>query len=431
LIEKYNKNWSLIAVALFFSILLVVPEFVQTALASSSSNYKLDYTSLTEDSPLASSSNYKLDAGITHIEHIAQSNSYELTAVSDFPICGNGILETGEACDSTNFGGKFCSDYGFSQGNLACSNNCSSVITSSCINSGGGAVFFPPISDETDDSSKTSTATNPPNSGSTSDATDNTDQTDNDVEPPFSIPSSYPPKPLDIVVDVTDTDDHTPLILAKVRPNSSYEIEFKDFASGETILTDSVLSDEKGLILYEPSFDLRDGRYLITISALDSDFKIYYNYRILSADYKYISINSFYLNKDLPQIFGRIVGLGSIIYTDKAFVHGLAEPHSRIIAYIDDRTHSLRTVSNSDGEFSISLPSNLTLGYHIIKIMQILPNGFRGKNLTYGFTLIKAVDTPPSPDSSNDGDGLEVLFILLGTMGLSVSVMTSIFFIKK
>ena len=46
-------------------------------------------------------------------------------------VCGNGVIEGNEDCDSTNFDGATCVDYGFASGNLIC-NNCR-VVTSSCV----------------------------------------------------------------------------------------------------------------------------------------------------------------------------------------------------------------------------------------------------------------------------------------------------------
>ena len=46
-------------------------------------------------------------------------------------VCGNKIIETGEACDGTTLGGKTCANLGFSGGTLACSSSCQ-LNTSSC-----------------------------------------------------------------------------------------------------------------------------------------------------------------------------------------------------------------------------------------------------------------------------------------------------------
>ncbi|MFC1648786.1 hypothetical protein ACFL1B_04985, partial [Nanoarchaeota archaeon] len=53
--------------------------------------------------------------------------------------CGNGVMETGEECDGSDFGGFSCADWGFSSGSLSC-NNCQ-VDNSACTNGGTGQGF--------------------------------------------------------------------------------------------------------------------------------------------------------------------------------------------------------------------------------------------------------------------------------------------------
>ncbi len=43
--------------------------------------------------------------------------------------CGNAIIESNEACDQTNFGGKSCQTLGYSAGSLTCSSSCQIVET--------------------------------------------------------------------------------------------------------------------------------------------------------------------------------------------------------------------------------------------------------------------------------------------------------------
>lgn len=40
------------------------------------------------------------------------------------PVCGNGILETGEQCDGSNFNSATCQTWGFASGSLSCSTSC-------------------------------------------------------------------------------------------------------------------------------------------------------------------------------------------------------------------------------------------------------------------------------------------------------------------
>ena len=51
------------------------------------------------------------------------------------PVCGNGVVETGEACDGGNLNGATCQSLGFSGGTLACSGSCT-FDTSGCTSGG-------------------------------------------------------------------------------------------------------------------------------------------------------------------------------------------------------------------------------------------------------------------------------------------------------
>jgi len=52
------------------------------------------------------------------------------------PTCGNGALDTGEACDGNNLGGKTCATQGFTGGTLSCNANCT-LNTAGCTSSTG------------------------------------------------------------------------------------------------------------------------------------------------------------------------------------------------------------------------------------------------------------------------------------------------------
>ena len=48
------------------------------------------------------------------------------------PNCGNGLIDSGEACDGTNLNGKSCTTQGFSSGTLSCNSSCQ-FNTSQCV----------------------------------------------------------------------------------------------------------------------------------------------------------------------------------------------------------------------------------------------------------------------------------------------------------
>lgn len=60
----------------------------------------------------------------------AQDNS-AITMTVKVSVCSNDIKESGEQCDNNDFGGKYCTDFGFSGGSLSCIFSCE-YSTASC-----------------------------------------------------------------------------------------------------------------------------------------------------------------------------------------------------------------------------------------------------------------------------------------------------------
>lgn len=79
----------------------------------------------------------------------ASAGSVNVTATVN-PVCGNGVLETGEQCDGSNLGGQTCTSLGYSGGTLSCNANCT-FNTSACTTApppsggGGGGYIVPPV----------------------------------------------------------------------------------------------------------------------------------------------------------------------------------------------------------------------------------------------------------------------------------------------
>jgi hypothetical protein len=76
---------------------------------------------------------YGFDGGI-----LACSDDCEVITTGCFndPVdpCGNGVIDAGEACDGTLFGGQTCQSNGFDGGSLDCVDNCTYVSTAYCFN---------------------------------------------------------------------------------------------------------------------------------------------------------------------------------------------------------------------------------------------------------------------------------------------------------
>jgi len=56
-------------------------------------------------------------------------NTTEPVQAADGPVCGNGVIEAGEACDADNFGAVTCESLALGTGQLSCSDTCEIVAT--------------------------------------------------------------------------------------------------------------------------------------------------------------------------------------------------------------------------------------------------------------------------------------------------------------
>ena len=117
--------------------------------------------SLNEETPVIFTPNTTINAetgvieGLNNITVIAindvfLSESIDVSFSVQIPEteCNNGVLESGEDCDGSDFGGLTCSSYGYNAGSLSCSSECT-IIQSNCYNSNSN----------TKDSKKTTTTT--------------------------------------------------------------------------------------------------------------------------------------------------------------------------------------------------------------------------------------------------------------------------------
>jgi hypothetical protein len=73
------------------------------------------------------------------------SGAVTIELVATVPGCGDGIVESGEQCDISDFGGSSCSSLGFAGGTLSCTLSCT-INTSACTSGvfgggGGGAII--------------------------------------------------------------------------------------------------------------------------------------------------------------------------------------------------------------------------------------------------------------------------------------------------
>ncbi|MCY1061010.1 hypothetical protein [Nannocystis sp. SCPEA4] len=80
-------------------------------------------------------------AGVNH-GGLECTAACEIDTSGCFARCGDGTLETGEACDAPDFGGQTCESFGFETGSLSC-DGCFAIGTGACE---GGTTNSPPAS---------------------------------------------------------------------------------------------------------------------------------------------------------------------------------------------------------------------------------------------------------------------------------------------
>ena len=122
-------------------ILLIFTLLSQLTLASASAMNTTQYSSSASILPSSTSINnsqFTTSPAIEIIAGTANSSQYStcIGLACTLSICGNNILESGEACDGTELAEETCTSRGFAQGTLRCSNDCSGFDTQSCTTPG-------------------------------------------------------------------------------------------------------------------------------------------------------------------------------------------------------------------------------------------------------------------------------------------------------
>lgn len=157
------------------------------ASTSESADFKFEFDSMDVSFDALYSDDFYIDGGMLSIERIGSSPDFKVepSVVRD-DTCGNGVKESGELCDGSDFGTLTCSSYGFDTGTLSCNSTCSVVDFSACYDTtsgGGGSSSSPegnthwPVNDEEEDQTEEETTNN-----QTDETVDNT-QTEENVLP--------------------------------------------------------------------------------------------------------------------------------------------------------------------------------------------------------------------------------------------------------
>lgn len=403
---------------------------VSTAVTASSASFSLDYGDLAADADTKSSASYSINSHITPIETVATSASYQINP--PFPpatstpaaVCGNGIIEAGEACDGANLGGLTCSNYGHTRGSLscvACAINSSACYTPSGGGGGGGGggTIIPPLDfgDELDDFLNPE----PP-----------------ETEVPGEIPAEpipgEEPAPVFGVPVVLETDllpavpaegageeiietegelypaaggeiqgelqpvaagelekttDQRPVISDQLEKNQHYTIVVLD-TEGKVVEKSVMVTDNNGRFIYKPQIDLPVGTVVqFQIYDRNGELQKVRTLQIIEKKYGDLEITEFADRTEVLTALGRVIDLGDIILTgDQAFIRGHGYPLAHIIAYFRSDVRVVETQVDEQGDFALEIPRELELGLHTVSFHQIYPDGVISQHVTYVFNLV-------------------------------------------
>ncbi len=445
--------------------------------ATSSADFELDFDTVTTGSEYYQSTDFQIQSGITPFETNSSSASFQVNTLNLIPapaataVCGNGIVESGEACDGANLNGKSCTTQGFAEGTLSCTGSCT-LDVSSCSNgssvatgggsSGGGSTlpYIPPAPTPTPEPEVPAEPEPIPESPTQpAEPTPPTPQPEPQPLPeptPAPIPEptfppatpeppTQPPAPADPVVpsqpeqipgptipeqpsselkpdhgapvektDIAAIIDPTPLIVSKLQENKEYTLTLTD-QQGSVVTNETITTDKEGRYLYEAAEQLPDGYYTITVSGEDEVLIEEYQFTIRDTPYKEFEIIDFADNERVPNSFETPIDLGPIIKRPGSTITGRGIPGATVYAYFQsEKVIAVETLVNADSSCSIPIPDELELGYHSVRIVQIHPDGTPSKNLTYHFELVAETSV--------------YLLILLVTVTALISIITCPYF---
>lgn len=404
--------------------------------SASSADFILDYGGVTTGAQKLISTDYIVHGGLIPIEAAHEkSSTFQIETINFFPdstpepnLCGNGIIDSGEQCDGSNFATLACNDFGFNRGTLTCTSTCT-ISTINCSKSGSGYVLDLSTPTPSPSPSLTPLPTATP-SLSPSPQTPlptfiPTPEPQLSPEPstlPFvetrpvaavinSIPSLSPlptptPDPEPEVGDKHNfhlytyaeregvyTIDHHPLVADKFLPNTNYTLIISS-ASGNEIHEENLTTDKNGVFVYESPAYLLSGDYTFSVYDQFSRLMNQYNFYIQDIPYPELKITEFSENKNIINDFDYTIYLGEYKHGGDHKIVGRAVPSAQVYAYFKSNVVALNTYADQNGNFSFDVPKSLDLGRHEVKILQIYADRTISKNLKYAFDLIDGENNP-------------------------------------
>ncbi len=396
--------------------------------SSSSTSYRLDYARFTSDSEQKTSSSYQLTDSISDISVEGSSTNYLLrnvypdTMSAVAPVCGNGIIETGEQCESTDFNDLTCSDYGFDSGTLSC---VSCTIVPACFNTGGGGGNLcgngiREASEQCDDGNidagdgcNTYCRIEIPPLEPPEEEPEPVEEPEFVFNPKINLvldfpdkePDYIPPRPplRPVAPDIGNYDyqyesyklnegitvlDETPFIVTDLKPNAIYEMLVWDNRD-QLIERQGVKADPEGIVMAEVIAFLNFENYFIELRNANRETVKAYSMTI--EDRKYQLHDNLIVNGEISKEY---IALGN--FFDTVEMTGAGKPNTKYYVYLQkvERQQSnvspityITATADEYGDYQINFPENLEDGSYIVNMVQVYEDGKVSRNKRYIFTI--------------------------------------------
>ncbi len=397
---KIKRHLSLVILALMIG----VASSASALAAAVSSDFVLDFDTISTGSEQYSSNNFELQSGLTAIETNSNSTSFQITTINNIPLCGDGTAQTTETCDGNDFKGQSCSTFGFNSGTLVCSSDCSTLSILGCSfvggggGGGGGGTGLLLTQEEPEPEPQEPELEPEPEPEIPSDGTGGPEEP---PPQPKAEPLPYIPPKIGKYNyhfeeykkrETISTVDITPLFVDKMDHEKNYIITIRN-EGGDVLIQKELTTDIEGNFIYETEIDLEIGNYLIDVrDPEDGEFEEYI-LEILDKRYPEIDIENFGVIENPKVNFTEIIDLGDIEKIEGQTITGYTVPSSTIYTYFQaEKIHIIERKANNEGYFEIAIPDELELGDHTVYIVQTYPDLVVSRDIIYKFKLIEAKD---------------------------------------
>lgn len=419
--NKMSSKKALSLINIFILSLFLISGQVR---AASSTNFVLDFGSISGPAGEIESDNFSLQTECVGISGLGESDNFAnnlaiYAAAEHEDVCGNGVKECDETCDGSDFGILTCASYGFDSGSLGCSASCG-IITTGCSggNVGVGVNSEEGGEEEEEEIVVQNVVTSLGGGGGAFRKSVQTNLVESEVpdvieKVAISKPEPVPsPVPIEIIeTEPADeigflegmkgwlgfdqvkrmkqmTTDKTPLMRGNLDENEEFEVVVVN-EKGKVMENGKVKTDVNGEFVFEVKKQMGRGNHRVQIFEKGGEMKMEMEVKVVSAQMEPIRVMSFGEMEGVEYLPGLILDLGKVEDADGK-IRGMAEPGAEIVALFQSEVRMVKTEADKNGEWEVEIPNNLGLGRHSVMITQKV-FGVISEDIHFEFELVVPV----------------------------------------